>query len=198
MIIDYLDKENMKQLNFRVNNEYGRVFVSVAGDFEGVTFRNFPTITTDGTNFMNCTFENTQSVEFSQGDVIHCTFKNVSRISGHYTNFSDSSFVQCCSNGPLLTIDCAGKVEGCSFETITTLGDDGYVIFSVYVDKKEVKQIKNCKFIDCRVESADKSIAYCSYYYGIMSRRKKEIDNIDQWSCDFGEGVPILIGDFDS
>ena len=196
MIIDYLDKEQMKLWNFRINHEYGRVFVSVAGDFEGVTFRNFPTITTDGTNFMNCTFENTQSVEFSQGDVIHCTFNNVSQISGHYTNFSDSSFVQCCSNGPLLTIDCAGKIEGCSFETITALGEDGYVIYSVYAKKKDVQLIKNCKFLDCRVENEDRLMAYCSYYTRSLLRREKEVDNLDQWSCDLGECVPILIGDF--
>ncbi len=198
MIIDYQNQEQIKEWKFRVNKEYGRVFVSVAGDFEGVTFRNFPTITTDGTSFMNCTFENTQAIEFSQGDVIHCTFRNVSDINGHYTNFRDCSFLQCCSQGPLLTIDSSGSVEGCTFETITALGEDGYVIYSVYASKNDVQLIKNCKFSYCEVESEDGMLTYCSYFTRCLLRKEKEVDNLDHCSCDFGEGVPVLIGSFET
>ena len=198
MIIDYKNQEQMKEFGFRINKEYGRVFVSVDGDYDSVTFRNFPTITTDDTDFINCTFENTQAIEFSQAHVKKCTFRNVSEISGHYTDFRGCSFVQCCSQGPLLTIDNVGSVKGCAFETITALGEDGYVIYSVYGKKKDVQEIKNCKFIDCEVESEDKRLTYCSYFTRLSSYKTKEIDNVDFWSCDFGEGVPILIGSFET
>ena len=97
-------------------------------NFEGVTFKNFPTITTDGTDFSGCTF------------------------------------TQCCSHGPLLTIDDAGSVEGCKFEAITTLGDDGYVIYSACGKKKDVRGIKKRRFIDCETESEDGRLVYCCYY----------------------------------
>ena len=198
MIIDYKNQEQMKELGFRISKKYGRVYVSVDGDFESVTFINFPTITTDGTDYKNCTFENTQSIEFSTADVQNCTFRNVSEVSGHYTDFIGCKFEQCCSQGPLLTIDNVGSVEGCSFETINALGEDGYIIYSVYGKKKDVREIKNCKFIDCEVESEDKSLTYCAYFTRFSSYKTKEIDNVDFWSCDFGEGVPILIGSFET
>ena len=198
MIIDYQNQEQMKELGFRINKEHGRVFVSVDGDYDCVTFRNFPTITTDDTDFINCTFENTQAIEFSQADVKNCTFRNVSEVSGHFTDFSGCIFVECCSQGPLLTIDNVGSVEGCTFETITALGDDGYVIYSVYGKKKDVREIKNCKFLDCEVENEDGELTYCCYYKPFSSYKTVDIDNVDFWSCDFGEGVPILIGSFET
>ena len=197
MIIDYPNQEQMKELDFRINKEYGRVFVSVNGDYDGVTFCNFPTITTVDTDFTNCIFENTQAIEFSQADVKDCTFRNVSEISGHFTDFSGCTFVQCCSQGPLLTIDNVGSVEGCTFETITALGDDGYVIYSVYGKKKDVRKIKNCKFLDCDVENDNQRLTYCAYFTRLSSYKTKGIYNVDFWNCDFGEGVPILIGSFE-
>ena len=198
MIIDYNNQEQMKELGFRINKEYGRVFVSVNGDYDGVTFRNFPTITTDDTDFINCTFENTQAIEFSQANVKSCTFCNVSEISGHFTDFSGCTFVRCCSQGPLLTIDNVGSVVGCTFETITALGADGYVIYSVYGKKKDVREIKKCKFLDCEVENEDGELTDCCYYKPFSSYKTVDIDNVDFWSCDFGEGVPILIGNFET
>ena len=198
MIIDYQNQEQMKELGFRINKEHGRVFVSVNGDYDGLTFCNFPTITTDGTNFTNCTFENTQAIEFSQAKVKDCTFRNVSEISGHYTDFRHCTFEQCCSQGPFLTIDGGGSIEGCTFETITALGNDGHIIYSNYDNKDEVRLIKNCKFLDCQAESADGLFTYCSYYMRCLGYKTKEIENIDSASCDFGEGVPILIGSFET
>ena len=198
MIIDYNNQEQMKELKFRINKEYGRVFISVDGDFEDVTFINFPTITTDGTDFKNCTFENTQSIEFSTAEVENCTFRNVSQISGHYTDFIGCKFEQCCSQGPLLTIDNVGSVEGCSFETITALGDDGYVIYSVYGKKKDIREIKNCKFIDCEVETEGGELTYCCYFKPFASSNTVDVNNIDYSSCDFGEGIPVWIGSFET
>ena len=198
MVIDYKNKEQMKELNFKMHTEHGRVLVSVDDDYEGVTFRNFPTITAEDVNFKNCTFEDTQAIEFSQGEVKKCTFRNISEIRGHYADFKKCTFVECCSQGPLLTIDSSGSVTGCSFETITALGEDGYVIYSVYGKKDDVQDIKNCRFIDCTVESEDKSLTYCAYFKRFSSFKTKEIDNVDFWSCDFGEGVPVLIGSFDA
>ena len=185
MIIDYQNQEQMKELGFRINKEYGRVFVSVDGDYDGVTFRNFPTITTEDTDFKNCTFENTQSIEFSQADVQNCTFRNISEISGHFTDFRGCKFENCCSQGPLLTIDSVGGVEGCTFETITALGDDGYVIYSVYGKKSEVREITNCRFTDCKVESEDGELIYCCYFKPLRSSTAVDIDNVDYDSCVF-------------
>ena len=187
MVIDYNNKEQLKDLNFRINNENGRVFVNIEMDYESVTFRNFPTITTDGTDFKNCTFENTQAVEFSEAEVQGCTFHNVSAIEGHFTDFSGCTFVQCCSQGPFLTIDNVGSVDGCTFETITALGDDGYVIYSVYGKKKDVSEIKNCKFIDCEVESEDGELTSCCYFKPLSSYNTVCIDNVDYESCVFNE-----------
>lgn len=198
MVIDYKNQEQVKELGFRINKEYGRAFVSVNGDYHGVIFRNFPTITTDDTDFTNCIFENTQAIEFSQANVKDCTFRNVSGISGHFTDFSGCTFVQCCSQGPLLTIDSGGSVAGCIFETITALGEGGYIIYSVYENKNEVRQIKNCQFLDCKAESADGLFTYCAYYVRCSTYKIKEIENVDLFSCDFGEGKPILIGNFET
>lgn len=189
MIIDYKNQEQMKELGFRINKEYGRVFVSVNGDYNGVTFRNFPTITTDGTDFKNCIFEDCQEIEFSISEVTNCTFRNVSEVSGHFTDFISCTFVQCCSQGPFLTIDNVGSVEGCTFETITALGDDGYIIFSVYGKKKDVRYIRNCKFVDCKAESEDGLYTYCVYYKRCLACKTIEIENVDMQSCDFGEGA---------
>jgi hypothetical protein len=187
MIIDYKNQEQMKELGFRISKEYGRVYVSVDGDFESVTFINFPTITTDGMDFKNCTFESTQLIEFSQAKVQNCTFRNVSEISGHFTDFSGCTFVQCCAQGPLLTIDNVGSIEGCTFETITALGDDGYIIYSVYGKKKDVREIKHCKFIDCEVGSEDGELVYCCYFKPLRSSKTVDIDNVDYGSCVFDD-----------
>lgn len=187
MIIDYNDKEQMAKWSFRINREHGRVYISILGEFEGTTFKNFPTIVTENTSFRNCTFEDTQAIEFSQGVVTRCKFQNVSEISGHFANFYDCTFAQCCSQGPFLTIDSFGSVEGCRFETITALGEDGYVIYSVYGGKKAVREIKNCRFVDCEIENEEKELAYCSYLKPFSSYKTKEVDNLDRESCDLGD-----------
>ncbi len=132
MVIDYLDKDQLSQLGIEVNEKHGRVYLGDAKEYEGVTFRNFPTITTDGTEFRNCIFEDTQAIEFTRGSVKNCTFRNVSEISGHYTDFKNCTFTQCCSQGPFLTVEGGGSVEGCTFDAITALGDSGHIICSIY------------------------------------------------------------------
>jgi hypothetical protein len=187
MIIDYLNKDQLSQLGIEVNEKHGRVYLGDAKEYEGVTFCNFPTITTDGTDFRNCTFEDTQSIEFSRGSVESCTFRNVSDISGNYSDFMQCVFTQCCSQGPLLTIEGGGCVDGCTFETITALGEDGYVIFSVYHKKKDVQEIKNCRFTDCATESADGALTNCCYFKPLSSYKTVDIDNVDYDSCSFDE-----------
>lgn len=183
MVIDYKNKEQLQELRFTVNMEHGYVFMRTNDGYDGVTFRNFPMITVEDTDFTNCTFENTQAIEFSKARVKNCTFRNVSEIRGHYTDFHGCTFVRCCSQGPLLTIDNVGSVEGCTFETITALGDNGYVIYSVYGKKKDVREIKNCKFFDCEVESD--MVTLCEYLVTMEVYKTEVVDNVDYESCSF-------------
>ena len=198
MIVDCNNQEQIRGLGFRVNKKHERVFISGNGEYGGIVFRNFPTVTTDGANFTGCIFENTQAIEFSRAKVKNCTFRNVSEISGHFTDFSGCTFVRCHSQGPFLTVDYAGSVEGCTFQTVTALGRDGYVIYSIYGRKKDVREIKRCKFIDCRAESRDGLITYASYYTSRFSHKTKEIENVDLRSCDFGGVDSVCIGSFET
>lgn len=186
MVIDYLAKDQLRKLGIEDNEEHGRVFLGDVEEYNGATFRNFPTITTNSTDFKNCTFEDTQAIEFSWGDIQNCTFRNVSEISGHYTDFKNCTFTQCCSQGSFLTVEGGGSVEGCTFDAITALGDSGHIICSIYDSKDEVRLIKNCKLLGCKPESADGLFTYCSYYKRCLTYKTKEIENIDEKSCDFG------------
>jgi uncharacterized protein YjbI with pentapeptide repeats len=185
MIIDYQNQEQMNELKLKIKHRRERVFVSIEGDHDGVTFRNFPTIIAEDADFTNCTFENIQAIEFSQAEVKNCTFRNVSEISGHYADFRGCAFIRCCSQGPLLTIDSAGSVEGCTFETITVRGEDGYVIYSVYGKKSDVEDITNCRFVDCEAESEDGELTYCCYFKPLSSSKTVDIDNVDYETCVF-------------
>lgn len=198
MIIDYNNQAQMNDLAIKVNKSRGQATVSINGDFCGVTFRNFPSIVTDDSNFTNCVFENIQSIEFSQGKISNCTFRNVSEVCGQYVDFRYCTFTQCRSQGPLLTIDSDGSVNGCTFDTITALGDDGYVIYSVYGKKKDVKDVKNCRFINCKVESTDGLFTCGAYFTRFSSYKTRKIENIDMHSCDFGGGSPVVIGSFET
>ena len=90
--------------------------------------------------------------------------------------------------------DKPGKI----FVAITALGDSGYIICSIYGSKEEVCLIKNCKHLGCKSESPDGIFTYCCYYKRCLSCKTQEIENIDEKSCNFGGGVPILIGSFES
>ena len=185
MIIDYQNQEQMKELNFRIVKEYGHVLVCIEEDFEGVTFRNFPTIMSDGANFENCIFEDMQAVDISDGDMTSCMFSNIAEIRGNYTDFIKCKFSHCCSQGAFLTLDNVGSIEGCVFEGITAQGEGGYIIYSVYGKKKDVREIKNCQFIGCEVENAEGDLIYCCYFRPLSSYKTIDIDNVDYESCDF-------------
>lgn len=113
-----------------------------------------------------------------------CTFKSVNNIEGVCTNFNNCTFTGCCSDGPFLVIDSHGCVEDCVFNTITTLGDDGYIIYSVYGKKNEVEMVSGYKFIDCQVESEEGKYRYCAYFKPFSSYKTIEIDNVDYDTCE--------------
>ena len=189
MIIDYKNKENAIACGVEDADVNGDIFFRGAENYEGITFKNFPNLHLEEADYKNCTFEDCGVVSFYDGEIVGCKFHNVSEIEGHFASFMDCAFSQCCSQGPFLTIDNVGSVEGCTFETITALGDDGYIIFSVYGKKKDVRYIKNCKFIDCKVESEDGLYTYCVYYKRCLACKTIEIENVDMQSCVFGEGA---------
>ena len=185
MIIDYTNKEQMKSLNIAESTSYGRVYIQIDDNYDGVTFKNFPTIAFEDSEFKNCVFENCKSLEFSECTVYDSTFKNISAIEGHYTDFHGCTFSDCCSDGPFLVIDSEGEIEGCTFENITAQSDEGYVIYSVYASRAQLSEITNCKFISCKFESEDGDITYCSYFKNRFSSKTVLADNIDYESCVF-------------
>ena len=99
-------------MGFSINAKHGIAFLGGEEKFEGMTFKNFPTLSSEFADFKNCVFEDCQKVELSKNSAEGCIFRNVSEISGHYTDFCGCTFVQCCSQGPLLSIENDGNVNG--------------------------------------------------------------------------------------
>lgn len=182
MVIDYKNQELIKELNFWVNKE--RVYVGGRTKFEGDIFRNFPAITSQDTTFVNCTFENCRIVKISRCIAENCVFQNVSNTQSHQTKFKECSFIHCYSQGPLLIIN-AGEINRCTFETITSFTDDGYIVYSIYEKKSKVKSIKNCRFVDCHVENKANGLTHCVYFKPLSSRKTISIDNVDYDTCIF-------------
>lgn len=203
MIIDYNNKEQMAEMGIGAgrNNVFalfkkkdndgggfadacGRVYWNVEGvdSYEGVTFRNFPTVTFEDISFKNCIFEDVQAVEFMGGKVEGCTFRNVSNTSGCCTDFYGCTFKDCHSDCNILDIDTRGEVSGCTFDTVTALDEDGYIIHSVYEKIGLVTDITNCRFINCQVGNEDGDLTYCSHFKP-FSAKTDEVDNFDYESC---------------
>ena len=185
MVIDYLKKDEAEIFEVFEITSRGEINYHSEKEVEGITFLNFPNIHLEGALFKNCRFENCQEVEAYQCKINDCVFHNVSEITGHYTDFYGCTFEHCCSQGPLLTIDSDGSIEHCVFNTISALTEDGYVIFSAYDKKSDIKDIVDCYFADCEVENDEGELAYCVYFKPFSSRKSVEIDNFDRDSCVF-------------
>ena len=175
-VIDYNDKEQLKSLGIKEASQYGRVYFGDDEEFERVKFCNFPILVTDGANFVECVFENIKKLEFSMCEAERCTFTSVSEIEGGYTNFTDCLFCDCVSDGAFLTIDSAGKVNGCTFRSVTAHGEEGYIIYSVFARKKEVTDIELCRFYDCKAENAEGELAHCCFFLPFSSYKTKDCD----------------------
>ena len=161
------------------------------------TFRNFSKLEfEDDSRIEQCMFEDCGEISACDGIFQACEFHHVDSIFGHYTDFINCHFQNCSSIGPLLTIDSTGGVDECVFENITAQGEDGYIIFSVYNKKSDVKEIKNCKFIHWHTENPDNDISYCEYHSPFIFGKPKYINNIHYESCDIDEGDIIEIGSF--
>ncbi|MBR4880924.1 MAG: hypothetical protein IKU19_03260 [Clostridia bacterium] len=186
MIIDYKnDREFALANGVTPENRIGRTEFSGGSVVTAATFRNFNHLCVEDTVFENCIFEDCHEVSFESCQIKNCTFKNVCGVEGVRTSFYGCKFEKCCSNGPLLTIDSHGQVMGCVFETVTALGDDGYIIYSVYGKKHEVEDVVDCSFIDCQVESEDGKLCYCAYFKPLSSFNTVKTDNVDYESCHF-------------
>ena len=198
MIIDYLNKEHAVACGLKDFDDNGLVFFRLKDSIEDITFINFPNINFEYMTIKNCTFKDCQKVSVHGCMLDKCTYENVSSAYAQFSKFNGCTFDSCCSNGTFLYLEEEGEIYRCTFRHITVLGEDGYVIHSAYNGKRKVREIKKCKFIDCEVERKDKKLTYCTYFARrFLSYKTKEIDNVDFWSCDFGEGVPMLIGSFD-
>ena len=185
MILDY---KNNKEFAFKngiqPENNIGEVWFCGESVCEGITFTNFHHLCLSNTIFKNCIFEKCHEISAESCRMSDCVFKNVDNIMGQYTDFQDSVFKDCCSNGPLLVIDSSGRVDNCTFETITTLGENGYVVSASFNSKDDVTQIINCKFVDCQVESEDGELCHCLYFEPVLSFKTVLVDNVYCDTCE--------------
>lgn len=166
---------------------HGETHFNADGVCKGITFRNFSNLCLDEATFLDCQFENCHSVSISGCEMRNCTFVNVNDILGHYSEFVGSKFIACCSNGPLLTIDSKGTVDGCTFESVTAKNEDGYIVWSVFARKEDASDITNSRFVNCRVENEEKDLCRCTYYRGFPVFTDVSYANIDYNSCEIKE-----------
>jgi hypothetical protein len=184
MILDYKNnKEFLLENGIMPENNLGETHFVVDKIVRDITFKNFFNLCIEDMCLENCSFENCHCVTIENAHIERCTFKNVDSVASTRVSFENCTFSCCCSDGAFLSID-SGSVENCVFDTITTLGEDGYVIDSVYGKKHEVEMIKNCKFVDCQVESEDGKLCNCCYFKPFSSSNTVAIDNIDYDTCD--------------
>jgi hypothetical protein len=182
MIIDYNDRKNAIAEGIVINKN-GDAEYHGSEQVRSISFKNFQKLQFENVTIEDCRFDNCGEVSIYDGEVRGCNFCNVSAIEGHYASFTDCIFSRCCSYGALLTIDSEGGVEGCSFENITALSEDGYVIFSVYKSKNDVRDIERCSFVDCICENEEEELASCSYFKPFSSFKTVDVDNMDYESC---------------
>ena len=186
MIIDYKNNKEFALANgVQPENRFGETHFSNGKIVTGVKLRNFVHLCVENTIFENCNFEECKNISFRDCQVKNCTFKNNCSVDGYRTGFYDCYFTECCAEGPFLVIDTNGPVKGCTFENMTALGDQGYIIWSGYGKKHEIELIENCKFIDCQAESEDGKLCHCYYFKPFSSFKTVTVDNIDYETCDF-------------
>lgn len=194
MILDYTgDKEFALANGIIPENSKGETHFVIDRVVRDVTFRNFLNLCIEYACFENCVFENCHGISIENCHMEMCTFKNVNGIDGVRTDFSNCTFTGCCSDGPFLGIESRGCVENCIFDTITALGEQSYIIHSVYGEKSEIEIISGCKFIDCKVESEDGELCCCSYSEPLLSFKTVQVDNIDYKTCRFESCGPIEV-----
>lgn len=186
MIIDYKnDREFALSNGVSPENGIGETQFSGGELVTDTTFRNFDHLCAEDTVFENCSFESCREITFDGCEIKGCSFKNICNVEGVRSGFNDCVFKECTSQGPFLYIDSRGSVKACTFESITALGDDGYIIRSGYGKKKEVEEIVDCSFTDCRAESEDSELCSCFYFKPLSSFRTVSVNNVDYDSCNF-------------
>ena len=187
MTLDYKnDKEFALENGIMPENNLGETHFVIDKIVRDITFKNFSNLCIADMCLENCAFENCHCITIENGHFERCTFKNVDEISSTRVSFNDCNFNSCCSDSTFLSVD-SGSVEGCTFDTITVLEEEGYVIDSVYSKKHEVEMIKNCKFIDCQVERKNGQLCHCCYFKPFSSYHTNPVDNFDHNTCDICE-----------
>ena len=185
-VFDYKkDKDFCHANGIKPKTRYGESVLEGAEVCRGVTFRNFFHLCAEDVVFEDCIFENCHQVTAENGQMNGCTFTNVDNVEGIRSDFRDCNFRDCCSTGPFLIIDSHGSVKGCNFDNITALGDDGYVVYSLYEKRSLLEIMTDCKFVDCRADSEDGKMCYCAYFKPFSSYRTLDFDNVDYTTCDF-------------
>lgn len=170
--------------HFSPVNVFGETHYENPEGIKDATFCDFDYLYAENTRFENCIFEDCRQMTADSCTLVNCTFHNVSGITGDHSDFLQCTFEQCCSYGPLLVIDGQGLVEGCTFDTITALGDDGHIIEAVYKRKADVELIHECRFWDCQAEAEDGQLCACCYFRPFFTYTTVSIDNVDYDSCE--------------
>ena len=184
MIIDYLNRDHAVSCGMEITEEHGQIRFRNDSGFSGVTFINFFDVNFEDMTLTDCTFKDCHEISVHECTLEGCTFCNVSGVYAQFSMLKGCTFEGCCSSyDSLLTLESEGEIDGCTFQYVTVLGEDGHIIHSIYDGKDKVRPIRNCRFEDCEVESGE--MICCEYLVSKVVYRKEKVNNVDRASCCF-------------
>ncbi len=155
MVLNYQNRAFALSNGIAPENECGETHFDSDKVCRDLTFCHFGHLCMEDTLFINCTFEDCLSVATDTCRLVGCTFRGVQNIESCATDFIACTFSDCTSEGPFLTLDSRSQVDGCRFETITSLEEDGCVIHALHGGRQDPPLITRCSFTGCRVENEE-------------------------------------------
>lgn len=182
MVIDY--KSNWQEVNDLIKKDcIGDFCLNEDVDCRSITFRNFPNLHIEDNVVADCVFEHCGLIVLCSCDVEDCTFDDIKEINGNETTFEKCTFKNCHAESSVLTIEGYGVVEQCNFINNSAKGDDGYIIYSVFNKKSDVRYITDCCFEKCTIENEEDELTYCAYFLPLSSTKTNSISNFDYDTC---------------
>lgn len=182
MIIDYKNY-TQGEYDFIEKNICGEFCLNEGGDYKGLTFSSFPNLHINDSVVTDCVFEHCGAVLLNSCSVEGCTFDDVTETNGNETTFEKCDFKNCHAESSVLIIEGYGEVEQCNFTNNSAKGDDGYIIYSVFSKKSDVRNITDCCFEKCTVENEEDELSYCAYFLPLSSTKTNSINNFDYDTC---------------
>ena len=132
-------------------------------NFKNITFRNFPNLELNNSTLENCTFENCADILTDGCAIINSQFTDCCIISSSYTDFYGCTFKDAKPAEALLFLESNCKVDSCTFENIHAIGDEGQICKMLADKEKDVRELTNCKFINCSLENKYNFFSSCQY-----------------------------------